>query len=101
MSMWQPVGGRHFPANSIRLDCPTLANSPIEIIRNNPATPNPAQTKENAATSGKVTASGNLKAANLHCKECHKRRARATGLFVWDRRSGSIQTLAGMQAVLA
>lgn len=57
--------------------------------------------KSNAATSAKVTASKNRKAASLRLEQCHKRRARATGLFVWDRRSGSFQSLAGMQAVLA
>ena len=57
--------------------------------------------KENAATSGKVAASENRKAANLHLEQCHKRRARATGLFIWDRASNSFQTLASVKAVLA
>ena len=56
---------------------------------------------ENAATSAKVTASGNSKVASLHLEQCHKRRARATGFYIWDRASNSFQTLAGVQAVLA
>jgi len=55
--------------------------------------------KRNAAPSAKGTASKNWKAASLQAKECHKRRAWATCLFIRNRASKICQTFAGMQAV--
>ena len=57
--------------------------------------------KENAAPGGMGAASWNAKGTNLLIECCHKRRARATGLFIWDRASNSYQTFASVQEVLA
>jgi hypothetical protein len=55
--------------------------------------------KRNAAPSAKGTASKNWKAATLQIQKCHKRRAWATCLFIWNRASKICQTFASMQAV--
>jgi hypothetical protein len=100
---WQPVGGRNNPYNVKGLACPTPAIPAIEKIGEyrRLSNPKPPPEKGNAAPSAKGTAIGNYKEGNLRDQQCHKRRARSTGLFIWDRASGSFQTFANMRGALA